>query len=403
MGILDAPYTNPRCIDLAEKRWGAKFDGTTDDTNAIQAALNTGRPVLLPNRVGIASNLTFPSGAYFHGLGISKSIIRQKAGSTGPLLSLAANWVGNIDIGDFGIDGNKDNQSAANIGLDLDNTADAATHRSHSAFGNSGQDPRHTISNLMIWNTKGSGLRQQGRGAGLFQRIWTMDCAGHGFEILGYDNLYTHLDAGSSGKCGIYLSSSASSDRFTNIKSWYSGQADRSTYGQGIFLDGARSCQFSAVEVQNSGNDGIKLLNANFHTFSSTFIEFPPNPANTCDGLVFEDSNYNLGDFAIWDRGSPPYSLRYGMVLRKGAGAGCTGNDVRLQIQNQQTAFVNNQGGQSFVGNRIDVVGRYTYQARENRGYLPSYASDSAAATGGLSVGDTYFSTASNAYTRRQS
>ncbi|QRZ05878.1 glycosyl hydrolase family 28-related protein [Mycolicibacterium austroafricanum] len=386
------------------KDFGVIGDGTTDDTSAIVEALGSGYPLFAPEGTYLHDGIPLQNGTDLHGAGIAKTFFKLKANSSNAAMYTVNNYVGNLNLSGFTIDGNKANQSVARIGLDINNTGTATEHRSVSPFGNSGHDPRHNITNVMIWRCKGSGFRQQGRGASHFQRMWSMECDGHGFEILGYDNLYTHLDSGAAGLAGIYLSSSAASNRFSSIKSWYSGQTDRTTYGQGILLDGARTNQFSSTEIQNSGSDGIKLLNANGNMFASTVIEFPPNPANACDGVVVEDSSYTIGDFTVWDRGSSPYSLRHGIVLRKGSGSGCSANDIRATVQNQTGSLVSNQGGQTFANNRIDIAGgRYTYQVRANWGYFPAYANDAGAAAGGVSVGDTYFNTTVGAYTRRVS
>ncbi|UJL29913.1 hypothetical protein HZU38_05275 [Mycolicibacterium vanbaalenii] len=246
------------------KEFGCVGDGVTDDTANLQEALDSGFPLYAPEGTYLVSNLLVPSYTDLRGAGIGLTIFKQKASSTGPVMRPQFNYSANFRLCDFTIDGNKANQSAANIGLDIDNTSTA--HAANSKFNLN--DPRHVISDLMIIKTKGSGMRVQGKGGHLFSRIHTMLTDGHGFELLGYDSSYSQLDAGDSGLCGFYLGPNCANNRISNIKAWYSGQIDRATYGQGIYLDGAFRNQISVVEVQNSGSHGLVLKSGSFNTIS---------------------------------------------------------------------------------------------------------------------------------------
>jgi len=390
--IVDAP------VDV--RAFGAKGDGTTDDTTAMQSALNCGEPVTAGHGTFLASNLTVGSYTRFRAGGRGLVTIKQKASSTGPLLASAHTYDGLMDLGGFTLDGNKANQSAANIGLDMVNTASGATHLANSKFGH--QDPRNTISDILITNCKGSGLRQQGKGACSYSQIWAMECDGHGFEMLGYDNSWDQLDSGASGLCGFYMGPSFANNRVTNIKAWYSGQVDRATYGQGIMLDGAFGNQISTVEIQNPGSTGLHLKGAPLNVIGQLHIEFPPNPANLADGLYIEDSSHVLVTGAvIQDRGSSPYSLNRGIVIAKNV-TGCGAVTVTASIANASGGIVGTVGGQTLSGCTLILNGTYWWGRTIEFGYVPTYASDAAAASAGLGIGVTYFSSTLNAFTKRQ-
>lgn len=72
------------------KAYGAKGDGRTDDTTAIQAAINTGKPILFPEGTYLANNLTVSTaGQTFSGFG--KAIIKKNA--NGPIIAVPADNV----------------------------------------------------------------------------------------------------------------------------------------------------------------------------------------------------------------------------------------------------------------------------------------------------------------------
>ncbi|NBC35546.1 hypothetical protein GTZ99_03135 [Novosphingobium sp. FSY-8] len=388
-------------------------DSATDHTAAINAALTAGKPLLLdgsPTGVYMVSNIVVPNGAVLMGAGRGRAVLRQKAGSTGPVVANATGNDANITIASLTIDGA--NVGSANIGLDLNFTGTWTSHANTNRFGKG--DPRNSVYDVLILNTTGSGMRVQGSGANYFDRIWTMDCGGHGFELLGYDSFYSNLDSGASGKCGFYFGSTFANNRVSNIKAWYSGQSDRSTYGQGLFLDGSFRNQFGPIEVQNSGTTGVYLKVANYNMFGAINVEGPPGYSATFtatshplpqafDGLVLEDSSGNVFPAVlIADRGSSPYSLRYGIVIRKTAtGTGTASNNITASIWNKTGNTISLEGSNSQGSNLVWINGGEMRLKQWYVGDTPRYANDTAAATGGLIVGQTYINTATGALTMR--
>jgi hypothetical protein len=93
--------------------WGALFDGTTDDAPALQAAINTAKPVCLPGATAlIGTTLLLPSFATITGAG-AKSVLKAK-NNFGDISMLAtavdASTLGtrntNIHLSAFLLDGN---------------------------------------------------------------------------------------------------------------------------------------------------------------------------------------------------------------------------------------------------------------------------------------------------------
>lgn len=387
-GTSDTPAPLPF---IAGGDYGAL--GSVDDTAAIQDALDSGHPIFLPAGVFTVTTLTLDGNAWLRGVGIGKTIIRQKAGTTGPVIRTVNNHTGLLDLGDFTIDGNKENQSSANIGLDVDNTGTPTEHRDASVFGNIGHDPHHTVSNIYIVRTKGDGMRVQGRGGNTFSCIKTMETDGHGFNINGWDSSYSQLDSGAAGKCAFYFGPGCASNRFTNLKGWYSGQIDRDVYGQGFFFDGASHNQLSTLCVQNSGSTGVFMKTARYNAITGLEVEFPPNPANPADGLYLEDcDSVTVIGLTIVDRTSPaPYSLRNGIVLAKGAGAGTTNCILIGTVRFTSAALATYAGsGQTFSGNLLLLNGIYMWAPRLDMGYLRTFTDDTAAGVNSVPNGEVY-------------
>jgi len=82
------------------KWFGAKGDGTTDDSAALQAALNTGS-VIIPGGNYITTTLYPTNGALIMGRGKS-TVLRLKSGSSGYVIDTGTNQV---DLANFALDG----------------------------------------------------------------------------------------------------------------------------------------------------------------------------------------------------------------------------------------------------------------------------------------------------------
>lgn len=96
---------------------GAKGDGITDNTAAINLAFATGLPVFIPSGTFITSGLTLPANAILFGSG-SSSILKLKISSNVQFLQTS----GGIDFSSFTLDCNKAGQVGASLhGITLTN------------------------------------------------------------------------------------------------------------------------------------------------------------------------------------------------------------------------------------------------------------------------------------------
>lgn len=86
--------------------WGAKGDGVTDDTAALQECFNSVSRAVFPKdqkRTYMVSNLTIPKGLSVVGNGLDSTIIKQIAGSSGYIMSAISD---DFRLIDFSLNGN---------------------------------------------------------------------------------------------------------------------------------------------------------------------------------------------------------------------------------------------------------------------------------------------------------
>jgi len=88
--------------------FGAVGNGSTNDTAAIQAALNTGRDVYFPGaQAGVVymfTNLVIPSRTRIYGDGMRQTILRQISGTTGVAIGYSSTLTADITDGAPGFD-----------------------------------------------------------------------------------------------------------------------------------------------------------------------------------------------------------------------------------------------------------------------------------------------------------
>ena len=85
---------------VSVKDFGAKGDGTTNDTNAIQSAVNTGKNIYFPNGTYLIGQITIPSGVCLVGETLSGVII-SPYGTISSLGLFYLNTVSFVEISNF--------------------------------------------------------------------------------------------------------------------------------------------------------------------------------------------------------------------------------------------------------------------------------------------------------------
>ena len=118
-GYSDLINRPPTPVLLNVKDYGATGDGATDDTSAIQTALNTasslGAGVILPEGTYIVDpsvSISLSEGSYLTGVGAG-SVIKIKDNSNVLNNLIKAESVNRVTLKDFVIDGNRANQDAS--------------------------------------------------------------------------------------------------------------------------------------------------------------------------------------------------------------------------------------------------------------------------------------------------
>jgi hypothetical protein len=257
--------------------------GSSDNQSIIQAALNAGTPLLVPPKGAdfITGPLTLPAGSIIQGLGF-ESRLKLKASSTGALISLSNVDADRVRIKELHLDGNRANQTSSDArGIYLYNRG----------MGGTGL-PNHRLSQLIITECKGDGIKVDGPGESQFSHIYSYKNDGVGVYCLSEDSYWNVIVAAQSGSHGIWIAQS--NTHWTNAKAWFNGRITglsghgwnitHDNQGIGFMLDTADYCRLSAFADSNGtagspGAVGLKLFNAHHNNITLTaYDRLPAQP-----------------------------------------------------------------------------------------------------------------------------
>jgi hypothetical protein len=226
---------------LNVKAYGAKGDGTTDDTAAIQAAIDAvaasgGGQVLLPPGTFVTGQLVLKNRVWLVGAGTRSTVIYLKTGTNA---SAIKNYVSSNAIEanamfcgvlNLKIDGNKTNQTGTSHGIEFNVNPSSGTQ----ATNDDDFDSHQTVQNVLIQNVKSDGYNASGRSLHYLSNVEALYCDGNGF-VPAFDSSLVACNAGQSGLAGFRLAQP--NIRLTNCNSYYSGNVSASS-GHGFYIIG---------------------------------------------------------------------------------------------------------------------------------------------------------------------
>lgn len=235
--------------------FGAKGDGTTDDTQAFQNALNYAGTVKgiikLLDKTYLIGNITIPSYVSIIGDGFNSSILKAKANIDGNLISITQQNDNYILLRDFRIEGNKEN-----------NTLNSGIYIYKEDYVNSA-DSFCTFENLVIFNIYGDGIYNGAGGReNRFRNIIVGYCGGHGINSQSSDSYFEGITCKYNTKNGLHIQSGAC--RFINIKCFLNGYNNNTNSREDIagFWIGGTNNLFSACDAQENYGDGFYIKNS---------------------------------------------------------------------------------------------------------------------------------------------
>ena len=204
---------------VSVKSFGAKGDGTTNDTtafqNAIDYATTNGIKLYVDKGIYLVSKLTISSKITMEGAGIYDSTIKSIDNNTNTdgVLTVEGYGILNSIFRNFGINGNKDNQ-------------DHAIHGFHIKMNN-GFDTNAIIDTIFITKCSGTGLFVDGYAREIrFSKISSSFNDLYGIYIKNStDHLMDTLLCYSNTKHGIYFTNSGST-KIVNCKCYQNGHSD---------------------------------------------------------------------------------------------------------------------------------------------------------------------------------
>ncbi len=201
--------------------FGAVGDGVTDDTTAIQNALNAAAAssgsVTMSGKTYIVTTLSVPLNVRFAGVHRLRTKLKQKADTANytPVILLASDgtaYTGFQQLENFTIDGNRSNQSlnAEGYGIKMVGTQQAA------------------LTDVRVVDVLGHGIVMEGDYNNnfcqltAFTRVWVWNSGRRGIDAnyLVVDTSMTDVEVGGSGWDGILLAT-ATGTRMVNVASFW--------------------------------------------------------------------------------------------------------------------------------------------------------------------------------------
>lgn len=234
--------------------YGARGDGTTDDTAAIQAAINAGTNVVwLPAGTYLVTGLTAAGGVSgpggtIQGVSLFGSTLKLANGANQDLLTLnGQGW----RVTNLGIDGNKANNTSGN-GIVV-------------------KYPRTIIDHVYMNNVPGHGLYNAGTSgqtahANEYHNIRILNSGGDGIRVSGAyatDGRFSNVEIGQCGGYGAYVESGA--------LLWQQSHMWGNTL-DGFRANGASYQQLVQVESETNNQHGVVFVGGHGHMISGSYV-----------------------------------------------------------------------------------------------------------------------------------
>ncbi|WP_328436867.1 hypothetical protein OHA71_06355 [Streptomyces sp. NBC_00444] len=225
--------------------FGAVGDGVTDDTAAVQAAIDAGGVTYFPPGTYICTTLQMKTGTVLAGAGRSgfittpssqASTIKLKNGTNASLIN-GADQVSNVVIRNLNFDGNKANNASGNI-INLAN--------------GSAQDTAWHITDCFLNNSANDGIFVgTGRQAVRVSRTWVMRSDNNGIVLNGNDGGLSNVLVGLSASNSVYIG--ASVQHLTDCDFW-------SSTGRGIVNENASMVSISGCGIDRHQLSGVNVI-----------------------------------------------------------------------------------------------------------------------------------------------
>lgn len=348
-------------LPFFDVRWyGATGDGSTDDTGAVQDAIDAadaagGGTVIFPEGTFLTGPLTVGSLTTLQGHPTMSSILKLKASSSGAHISLKDDTTQEVGVRHLYINGNSANQSNANDGIDFTNTSSLINPSVISS-----QDCHHNIHNVYVTNTKGNGLTLAGRGATHVSQSFFYFAGGHGVDLGAFDCYFANVTTGSTDGHGFYLNGAGFNNNLIGCKAFL---ADT----DGFHLAGVQGNRLAGCCAQGNGNNGYQLSNAIDNTLETCTAMDNNYTSSGAQGVGFYLSSNSLRNrisgSAFDDQGSPTQVA----ALYTTPGAQNNQIDLVVDVSSHTTGLI--YSGSNVAGNSVRINGmqadfyQFTYAA----------------------------------------
>lgn len=306
--------------------FGAKCDGSTDDTAAFTAAMTAANrsavncglgstaptasctsAVLVPNAACVFSQLNMLNNVKLVGTGWMTSVLVQKAGANENFITNASPSTNQrFSIEDLFINGNASSQTGSSDCVHFDSTG---------SLSDSTRSPRHTLQNVFVANCKQDAISLQGdAGSEYLLNAKGMNSGRYGLNMNVFDS---HVDVGefaSNGTAGVFLGTNGNGS-IEGVKSWGNGGAGTAV-GNAGFVVNSGNYRFANDEAQDNSCNGWYLVGVTDTSFDAVLADGngPTGGGSSCAGWVFSGSSKNTihGNFrGVTDAGWSDYAINW--------------------------------------------------------------------------------------------
>jgi hypothetical protein len=243
--------------------FGATGNGSTDDTAAINTAMNVcaartfpfnGCDLYFPSGIYITTGFTLRSYAHIRGDGWATSVIRLKPNTSGDVLTVPAN-IFDFSITGVTLDGNSSHGGTGNCltvqantnGPNFINTSNKRTEPTNNGY------KLGYVAADMFSNCSNDGVAIMPYSFELwFDDFFSYNNGVYGIYTQGTDSLFSNFVSERNGTSGLYVNNS--NNKFLNAKVIWNGFRD--TSAGAIFANGSRNT-FTNIEAQDNYVSGF--------------------------------------------------------------------------------------------------------------------------------------------------